>query len=181
VITLVLAAKAGLAVLLLAAGGAKLADLDGFGDAIAMFLPRRVPVAIGGRTEVAAVAVALTEVAAGALSLCWPGLGWANLVVLALACVFAAVAAIGYAMHRGRPWRCFGALTRREFGARTLAQAVLMVCAAVLAARPVAPADLSFGLIERLLLLTAAGMLALAAGTAARALGGDAAAPGFAA
>jgi hypothetical protein len=173
---LVLAVKAGLAVLLLAAGGAKLADLDGFGTAIGIFLPGHVPAGIAGRVKTAAAAVAVTEVAAGAISLGWPAARWANVLVLVLACGFTVVAAVGYGRHRGRPCRCFGALTRRGFSRRTLLQAVLITVAAVVAASGVHSAAVSLGLAAHLLLLAAAGLMALAAATAARAMMADAAA-----
>ncbi len=51
---LALAARAGLAVLLLAAGGAKLAGLDDFAVAVALFVPRRTPAVIADRTVVVA-------------------------------------------------------------------------------------------------------------------------------
>jgi hypothetical protein len=181
VTTLVLAAKAGLAVVLLAAGGAKLADLAGFASAVRMFVPSRAPLVLADRAIVGAAVIAAAELAAGAVSLCWPGLNWANLVVLGLAGGFTAVAAVGYSRHRGRPCRCFGALTRREFSVRSLIQAMLMTCAAVLATRPVQPGELNLGLTAHLLLLAAAGLLAAAAGTAARALTAGGLATGMAA
>lgn len=176
-----LAAKAGVAVLLLAAGGAKLAGLRDFSLAVGLFVPRRAPAALADHTWEVAAAIAVTETGLGAASLSWPELRWLNLLVLALACGFTVVAAVGYARHRGRPCRCFGALTRREFSLRSLVQAALITCAAVLAIRPVPAAEVSLGLTPHLLLLAAAGLLAVAAGTAARALNAGAAAPGMAA
>jgi|HubBroStandDraft_2_1064218.scaffolds.fasta_scaffold595681_1 hypothetical protein len=170
VTALVLCARAGLAVLLLAAGGAKLADLDGFAVAVAMFVPRRLRAVAGGQGVALAGAVAGIELAAGAISLCWPGLRWASLVVLALACGFSVVAAVGYIWHRDRPCRCFGALTRRGFGVRSLAQALLMTAVAVLATRPARLATVNLSAAAHLLLLVAAALLAFAAATAARAL-----------
>jgi hypothetical protein len=164
------AAKTALAVLLLIAGGAKLADLAGFGAAIRIFVPAGLPAGIAGRVTAAAAAIAATELAAGAVSLCWPALRWMNLAVLALACAFAAVAILGYARHRGRPCRCFGALTRRELGLRNIAQALLILAVAVLATRPVPPGRLQLGLTAHLLLVAAASIVAAAAFTAAKAL-----------
>ncbi len=164
--TLILGAKAGLAVLLLVAGGAKLADLAGFEAAIRQFVPGR------GRQigSVAATAIAAAELAAGVASLCWPALGFVNLAVLALAIGFVAVAAAGYARRRGQPCRCFGALTRRAFGRRELGQAVVIMAAAALAARPVVPTAMRLAGAAHLLLLCGAALTALAAFTAARAL-----------
>lgn len=162
----VLAAKALLAVLLLAAGGAKLADPAGFMAAIRLFVP---PGALG-LVPAGAAAIIAAELAAGAISLCWSSAAWADLAVLALACGFTVVAGIGYARFRGRPCRCFGALTRRSFSARSLLQSVVILAAAVLATRPVDPAAATLGLTAHMLLLAAAALMALAAYTAARAL-----------
>src|SRR5208282_5782561 len=58
VIPLILAAKAAVAVVLLASGGAKLADLTGFAGTIRLFTPARaLPL-----TLAAAVAISATEV-----------------------------------------------------------------------------------------------------------------------
>jgi hypothetical protein len=168
--TLVLAAKAALAVLLLAAGGAKLADPASFAAAVRLFVPPRAPARIRAAVPVVAAAVVAAELAAGTVSLCWPAVAWANLAVLALACGFTVVAGMGYVRYRGRPCRCFGALTRRSFSARSLLQSVVILAAAVLATRPAGQAAVTLGLTARLLLLAAAGLMALAACTAARAL-----------
>jgi hypothetical protein len=164
--TLILGAKAGLAVLLLVAGGAKLADLPGFEAAVRMFLPG------GGRPlgSAAATAIAAAELAAGGASLCWPALGFVNVAVLALAVGFAVVAAAGYARRRGQPCRCFGALTRRAFGRRELGQSAAILAAAAIAGTPVAQATIQLTGAAHLLLLCGAGLTALAAFTAARAL-----------
>ncbi len=165
----VLAAKAAIAVLLIAAGGAKLADPVGFTAAIRLFVP---PPAARRRALVPAVAAAViaAELVAGAVSLCWPAAAWANLAVLVLACGFTVVAGLGYARYRGRPCRCFGALTRRSFSARSLVQSLVILAAATLAASPIATDTVAIGLTAHLLLLAAASLLALAASTAAKAL-----------
>jgi hypothetical protein len=164
--TPILGAKAGLAVLLLVAGGAKLADLAGFEAAIRQFVPGR------GRQlgSVAATTIAAAELAAGVASLCWPALGFVNVAVLALAVGFLIVAAAGYVRRRGRPCRCFGALTRRVFGRRELGQSVAILAAAAIAARPVVPTAVQLAGAAHVLLLCGAGLTALAAFTAARAL-----------
>jgi hypothetical protein len=188
--TAVLGAKAAVAVVLLVAGGAKLADLDGFAAAIRLFLPRWLMLQSAGRAgglsrrvpaslPVVAAAIAAGELLVGAASLCWPALGGVNLAVLALACGFTTVATVGYVFRRGQTCRCFGALTRRGFGPRTLAQALLITGAAFLAARPAVAAELQVGLGAHLLLLAGAGITALAAYTAAGALAGRAG-PGMA-
>ena len=80
------AAKACVAVILLVAGGAKLADLSGFSATLRLFLPRKTPhLAIRG----SAVGVVAAELVLGGASLCWPGGRWLNPVILALTCAFA--------------------------------------------------------------------------------------------
>lgn len=167
---LVLAAKAAVAVVLLASGGAKLADLTGFAGTIRLFVPSRaLPLA-----QAAAVAFAVAELLTGAVSLCWPVLGWVNFVALVLSGGFAVVAAVGYARHRGRPCRCFGALSRSGFGLPGLLRALAILAVAVVACLPVRPApQLHFALAFHLLLLAGAVLMAAAAAVAAQALLGQ--------
>ena len=168
---LVLAAKTAVAVLLLASGGAKLPDLAGFAATIRLFAPARAPARVLAAAHYAAVTIATAELVAGAVSLCWPALGWVNLAVLALSCGFAVIAGFGYARHRGRPCHCFGALTRRGFGLVSLLRAVAMLAAAAVACAPVRPApQLHFALGFHLLLLAGAVLMAAAAAAAAKAL-----------
>jgi hypothetical protein len=167
----VLAAKAAVAVLLLASGGAKLADLAGFAATIRLFAPGRTPARALAVAHHAAVAIAAAELAAGAVSLCWPAIAWANLVVLALSCSFVIVAGFGYARHRGQPCHCFGALTKRGFGLPSLLRALGILAAAAAACVPVRPApQLHFALAFHLLLLAGAVLMAAAAAAAAKAL-----------
>lgn len=171
---LVLAAKAAIAVLLLASGAAKLADVAGFAATITLFVPAWAVARLSPALPAAAITVAAAEVVAGGVSLCWPDLGWVNLGVLTLACGLAAAAGLGYARHRGRPCRCFGALSRRGFSARTLVQTLVVLAVAALACQRVHPAaQLRLGAGMHVLLLAAAGLLAAAAGTAAKALAKD--------
>jgi hypothetical protein len=163
---LILSSKAGMAVLLLVAGGAKLADLTGFGTAVRLFLPARAI----WLASPAAIAIAAAEVTAGAVSLCWPALGWVNVAVLVLAVAFAIVAVTGYIRHRGQECRCFGALSRRGFSRREVGQAIAIVAAAVIAARPAGGAQLQLASTARVLLLCGAGLTVVAARTAAGAL-----------
>ena len=168
---LVLAAKAALAVLLLASGGAKLADIAGFAAAIRLFVPGRAVARLPVALPAAAITIAAVELIAGGLSLCWPAAGWMNPAVLVLGCGLGAVAGIGYVKHRGRPCHCFGALSRRGFSVRTLLQALVIVAAAALACQRVHPApQLGLGAGMRVLLLAAAGLLAAGAATAAKVL-----------
>jgi hypothetical protein len=171
VTALVLAAKAAVAVLLLASGGAKLADLAGFAATIRLFAPGGTPVRALAAARHAAIAIATAELAAGAVSLCWPGVARVNLVVLALSCGFVIVAGSGYARHRGRPCHCFGALTKRGFGLPSLLRALAILAAAAAACVPVQAApQLHFGLAFHLLLLAGAVLMAAAAAAAAKAL-----------
>jgi hypothetical protein len=165
---LVLGCKAGLAVLLLVAGAAKLADIAGFGSAIRLFLPARLSPRPAALVSAAgARAVALTEIGLGLGSLGWPASGWLNLAVLVIAAGFVAVAGVGLVLHPGRSCGCLGTLSQRSFGRRGLAQAVAIAAAAALATRQVHAAQLRIDLAEQLLLLTAAGLTALVAFTAA--------------
>jgi hypothetical protein len=166
---LVLGCKAGVAVLLLVAGAAKLADLAGFASAIGLFLPARLPPRPAARVGTAgAWAVALAELGLGLGSLSWPAAGWLNLAVLVIAAGFVVVAAAGLALHPGRSCGCLGTLSQRSFSPRGLAQAVAVAAAAALATRQVHAAQLRIDLAEQSLLLAAAGLTALVAFTAAR-------------
>ncbi len=180
-VVLGLGAKAAIAVLLLVAGAAKLADLASFTAAVRLFVPAAASPRILAGLPAASAGLALAELLTGAASLCWPAARWLNWLVLALACGFVAVAVAGFARHRGRPCRCFGAITRRSYGVRATAQAVLIAALAGLALRPVTPGQVDLGLAARLLLIGAASLLVLAAFTAARALSAAAAQPEMAA
>jgi hypothetical protein len=164
---LVLGAKAALAVLLIVAGGAKLADLHGFAAAVRLFVPRPAswPVLRG-----AALGIAVAELALGAASLSSPAAGWLNPVMLAAGCSFVAVSAAGYAFHRGRSCRCFGALSQRTFDVAGIARSVLIAALAAAAMAPVQPSSVQLTGVNRGLLLAAAAMAAFAAFTAARVL-----------
>jgi hypothetical protein len=166
-----LAAKAMLAVLLIGAGGAKLADIAGFAAAVTLFVPPHAQRRVRSLVPVATSAIIAAELLVGLVSLCWPSATWADLAVLALAGAFTVVATVGYARFRDRPCRCFGALTRRSFSARSLVQSVVILAVAALAAlRSSGQAAVSVGLLTHLLLFAAAALLVVAAHTAARAL-----------
>jgi len=167
-----LGAKAVLAVLLLVAGGAKLADLAGFAASVRLFTPRRVATSAssGPLLRRVALAVALGELALGAASLTSPALGWLNPVVLAVGCAFVAVSGAGYAFHRGRSCRCFGALSQRRFDRAGLARAVVVAALAGVALAAVPPSSIRLGLADRGLLLAASCLLTFVAFTAARVL-----------
>lgn len=159
--------KAAVAVVLLVAGGAKLADLPGFAAAMRPLAPASLtPVA--GRA--AALGVALAELALGLASMSWPATRWLGLAVFALACVFVAVSALGYAFHRGRPCRCFGGLSRRRFDAGGIARNTGLAAAAAAAVTRVPPAMVAIGAPTRLALLAGGAVVAFAAFSAAQAL-----------
>jgi len=164
---MVLGAKAGLAVLLLTAGGAKLADLSGFAATMRLFVPDFATQPV---LRAAALGIALGELAVGAASLSSPGLGWVNAAVLAICCGFLAVSAVGYAWHRDRPCRCFGAMSKRTFNAAGLGRSALLAACAGLAEMPVRPSLIQLGVAGRLALLAGAVLVAGAACTAAAAV-----------
>src|SRR5260370_14351828 len=126
----VLGCKAAIAVLLLAAGGAKLADLTGFGASVALFLPPRVPAAL---IRSAAAGIAVGEIAAGAASLSAPRVGWLNVVVFGICCCFLAIWTVGYLRYAGQPCRCFGAMSRGRFTAVGIGRIAGLVVAAATA------------------------------------------------
>jgi hypothetical protein len=176
----ILGAKALLAVMLLVAGGAKLADLDSFAASVRLFLPRRrrpgaPPAAAGLLTSPATarrigLAVALAELGLGGASLAAPAISPLNLAVLGAAGCFAAVSGIGFAFHRGRSCLCFGALSRRKFDLAGLIRAGAVLALAGAAAVPVAPAEVALTPAGHGLLLAGSAFIAFVAFTAARSL-----------
>lgn len=164
----VLACKASLAVLLLAAGGAKLADLAGFAATVRLFVPGRLPRA-PAVSSVLAAAIAAGEVVAGAASLSMPAAGWINPVVLVICCCFAAVWTVGYVRHAGRPCRCFGALSRRGFTMAGIGRAAGLTLAAAAATASVPQVSIELSLLTRLGLLAGGALVAMAAFSAAAA------------
>ena len=173
-----LASKAAIAVLLVAAGVAKLADLAGFAGTVRLFLPARTNQAV---VRAAAAVIGVTEAAIGTASLSSPLARWLNLAALALCCGFVAVSATGYLRHPGRACRCFGALTRRSFTLAAIGRTVLIAIAAGFAAVPASAPLLRLGAAGRLGLLAGAALVAWSAWTAAAAIGvGGHARPGSA-
>ncbi|HEX5293647.1 MAG TPA: MauE/DoxX family redox-associated membrane protein [Streptosporangiaceae bacterium] len=175
----ILGAKALLAVMLLVAGGAKLADLDSFAASVRLFLPRgrpgAPPAAAGLLTSSATarrigLAVALAELGLGGASLAAPAVSPLNLTVLGAAGCFAAVSGIGFAFHRGRSCLCFGALSRRKFDPAGLIRAGAVLALAGAAAVPVAPAEVALTPAGHGLLLAGSAFIAFVAFTAARSL-----------
>ena len=164
---LVLGAKTALAVMLLVAGGAKLADLTGFAAVVRLFLPVR---AVAPFYQSIAVAVAFAEIILGGASLAFPAAMWINLVVLAAGCAFLLVSVTGFAWHRGKSCRCFGALSRRRFDVPGILRSSLIVALAVVATVGVSPSAVRLGVTAQVLLLAAAMLLLAVSFTAAKAL-----------
>jgi hypothetical protein len=164
---LTLATKAGLAVMLVVAGAAKLSDLRSFAVTIRLFAPRRTRM-WGLRT--APLVIVSTELVLGTVSLSFPTLNWINIVVVGLAFAFVAVAAYGYAFYRGRSCTCFGALSARSFDAAGIVRSVAILAAALVALGSVPAVAVDLRWTERVLLLGCSGILALVSFTASRAL-----------
>jgi len=164
---LALGAKAVAAAVLLVSGGAKAADLAGFTAAVRPLVPSRMP---GPAVRALAAAVTVAELALGAASLSLPA-AWLNTAVLVLTCGFTGVSGFGYARHRGRACRCFGALSGGRFDARGLARSTAVAVAAALAMAGPPPAMSQISAGHRALLGLSGALVALGAFTAARALG----------
>ena len=165
---LFLCAKTAVACLLIVAGGAKLSDPASFASTVRLFIPLRVAWRL---LWAMAVGVSLAELAVGLASLTLPAVTALNLVVLAIACAFVAVSALGYAFHRGRSCRCFGSLSQRKFTATGVLRSAIIASIAAVALGHVGAAALQLDVTARVLLFAAAGLLAVAAFTAARARG----------
>ncbi|HET7015809.1 MAG TPA: MauE/DoxX family redox-associated membrane protein [Streptosporangiaceae bacterium] len=162
----VLACKSVIAVLLLAAGGAKLADLPGFASTVRLFwpVPRRGSLLL-------AAGIAAGELAAGAVSLSVPQVGWPNAVVLVICVAFLVTWTVGYVRHRGRSCRCFGALSARGFDRTGIVRSAVLVLAALAALAPVPTRAVQLGLGGQLALLAGGALIACAAFSAAAAVG----------
>ena len=159
----VLGCKASIAVLLLAAGGAKLADLGGFAATVRLFVP--------GYARALAASIAAGEVVAGAASLSLPAVGWLNPAVLGICCCFVVVSAVGYSRYPGHLCRCFGALSRRGLTRAGIARAAALTLAAAAATASVPPVAIKLSLLTRLGLLGGGALVAMAAFSAAAAAG----------
>lgn len=163
VLVAVLSCKAVIAVLLLAAGGAKLADLPGFAGTVRLFVPR----SSGAASLRLATGIAAGELAAGAVSLSVPQARWPNLIVLASCVAFLVTWSIGYGRHRGRSCRCFGALSARGFDRPGIVRAAVLVLAALAATTAVPVRAVQLGLGGQLALLAGGALIAGATYSAA--------------
>lgn len=167
-----LAAKLALALTLIAAGSAKLADTRGFAATVRLFVPpglvpatRAVPV-----TRFVAGVMAAGELAAGCASLAVPRAAWLNWVVLGLGALFIVISVIGYARYRDRSCNCFGGLSRRKFDRRGIARSLLIGAGGVVATFPVPASAVRLSAADAILLLAAAALAACATFAAAKAV-----------
>ena len=168
VLVAVLGCKAVIAVLLLAAGGAKLADLSGFASTVRLFVPE--PACGPGRRSWRPGSRPANW-PPGRVSLSVPQARWPNLVVLVVCVAFLVTWSIGYVRHRGRSCRCFGALSARGFDRAGIVRAAVLVLAALAAAAPVPVLAVQLGLGGQLALLAGGALIAGATYSAAAAAG----------
>ena len=152
------------AVILIAAGAAKLADLRSFRATLAglgLPLPRVLPPLIAG-LELGAGVVSLTSA--------WPRA--TDVAVVALTLAFAGVA--GFAMRRAPSLRCrcFGALSNARFGRGALVRSLLLaaIALAVLLANLHLDTQAAWSALPLTVLLSSVLAFAVAAGQAARAI-----------
>lgn len=165
---LILAAKAGLAVMLIVAGGAKLSDLASFTATVRLFVPRRR--AYRSVVRATTLGIVLAELLLGVASLSFPAQTWINASIFGVTCGFVVVSAYGFAFHRGRSCTCFGALSGRRFDRAGIVRSTAIAAIGALTLLAVTPGAVDVGLALRLLLLAAALLLSLVSMTAARAL-----------
>lgn len=164
---LILAAKSGLAVMLLVAGGAKLSDVRGASATVRLFLPTRAPRGLIGPTV---YAIVVLELALGLASLSLPAERWPNVVMIALACGFVVVSIYGFAFHRGRSCSCFGALSRRRFDGAAILRSLVISAAALVALGHVPAGEVNLSFVQHVLVLAVGILLVLVSVTASRAL-----------
>ncbi|WP_343046192.1 MauE/DoxX family redox-associated membrane protein [Nonomuraea typhae] len=121
------AAAVVVAVVLLAAGCAKLATAGEFATTVQVFIPvpRRA-------AKVLAWFLAFWEAGLGASTLLRPGLVWLAFTVLAFCGGLLLVAILGLLRHRGRECNCFGGLSRGRFGGWGAGRALALFLAAAL-------------------------------------------------
>jgi hypothetical protein len=164
---LALCAKAALAVMLIVAGGAKLADQVGFAAVVRLFIPVR---ALAPAYKHIATAIALAEVILGCASLSFPAARWINLLVLLAGCAFVVVSVTGLVLHRGKSCSCFGPLSRRKFDVQSVLRSILIAAFAAVAMVGVSPSSVRLGVTTQALLLIAGAMLLTVSYVAAKVL-----------
>jgi hypothetical protein len=166
---LALCAKAALAVMLIVAGGAKLADRAGFAAVVRLFVPMR---ALAPAYNHIATAIALAEVILGCASLSFPAVKWINLLVLIAGCAFIIVSVTGLVRHRGRSCSCFGPLSQRKFDVQSVLRSIAIAAFAAVAMIGVSASSVRLGVTTQALLLIAAAMLLTVSYVAAKVLAG---------
>lgn len=164
---LTVACKSVIALVLIVAGGAKLADPASFAAAIRTFTSQRPAYPV---VKALAMTIASTELSLGVVSLSLPSVWVLNVCVFAMACGFLLVSLIGYVFHRGRPCRCFGALSRRKFDASSVLRGLGLVLLSAVATLHVQQAAIGVSVQDNFLLAVVASLVACAAFAAARAL-----------
>lgn len=163
---LVLAAKSGLALMLIVAGSAKLAGVSGFAASVKLFMPVHGSPRAMERT---AIAIATFELILGSASLGFPSVAVINFLVLATACAFLTISSIGYVRHRGKSCLCFGQLSNRVFDAVGVMRSLVIVgLAASVAVIAVSRSAIQLSTAGHVLLLGGAVVVAVATYTAAR-------------
>jgi len=160
-------AKATFAVILIIAGGAKLADLTGFAAVFRLFIAMRLPTPVYAYL---ARGTALAEVFLGCVSLSFPAVKLVNLIALTAGCAFVVVSVTGFAFHRGRSCNCFGVLSRIKFDARGVFRSLILAAFAVLAVIGASPSAARLCATSQLLLLATGAVLSAVSFTAAKAL-----------
>jgi len=164
---LALCAKAAFAIILIIAGGAKLADLAGFAKVLRLFIATRWP---APAYTCIATGIAFAEVLLGCASLSFPAAKWVNLLALIAGCAFVIVSVSGLALHRGRSCNCFGALSRIKFDGQGVFRSMIFAVFAVLAMIGVGSSTVRLGVTEQTLLLAVGAMLTSVSFAAAKAL-----------
>jgi len=165
--TVAFIAKTILAVILLTAGGSKVASLRGFGVVIRLFLPQRLRHLAATPLALAVVA---TELALGGASFVIPSLRLLNWLVLGICGSFLAISSVGYAYQRDVKCQCFGALSRRRFDGIGVARSAGLVGLALVAALNVRPVDMQLSVSSQVLLAFCVCLVTGAAFVAARVL-----------
>ena len=163
-----LIAKSGLALMLVMAGAAKLADLSGFAMTARLFIPRMTPSVV---VQGIAAGIGVGELVLGTASFSFPHVQPINYVVLGMGCLFVAVAVVGWIFHQGVQCRCFGRLSRRTFDLTAVARSVLIAgLAAVAVTVAAASTDIQISPTSQIVLVAAAVLLACGSYAAARAV-----------
>lgn len=163
-----LTSKTVLASMLLVAGGAKFADLDGFAAAVRLLTSFHLT---RQSARLAGLIIALTELITGMASLALPEIPRINLAVVVMTCAFLAVSLLGYVRHRGRSCRCFGALSRRSFDGKSLCRNILIASLSTIVMVESQGTVTRLSVASHALLFAGAGLIALTAFSAGRALG----------